>query len=424
MNPRPLTTSANYLATVRGLRELHRLTVAGRQDSPEADAVRDATDVPWQAFTEVEKRRIGGLSEDLHAITDPQQVAPRELNPQVQSRLVDVDEARQRGEWDRALEILRHWAASIEPSVLSYLRGFTWLGAGDPETAALFFEHASKRQPENGAYLAMLLEAMDRFNPAEARRRAREILETPDRYEPVVVAFATDVVLDSVPSLPQAEASQLFRRLIPILESTLNKIEEGDEGGVDRSTFSRTCRLLGFCLELLEQYQAALRCYSRGIAADPSNDVLLVTRGILLYGESPRAVKDFESAIQSGSTAIWPFFFLAHHSLLGGLFERCRSLSERALEMEGSDAVKSELAEWLAISQSELGYPEEIVRESFDRSIRLDPSNERARRNLAAFEAAARPIPASVYEIRDRSAIRVSGMSEGRFRPARPRPAA
>ena len=163
---------------------------------------------------------------------------------------------------------------------------------------------------------------------------------------------------------------------------------------------------------------AALNYYSRGIAADPANDVLLVARGILLYGESPRAVTDFESAIQSGSTVIWPYFFLAHHALLGGQFERCRSLSERALEMEGSDAVKSELAEWLAIAQSELGYPAEIVRESFDRSIRFDPSNERARRNLAAFEAAARPIPSSVYEIRDRSAIRVSGLSERRIRPA------
>jgi tetratricopeptide (TPR) repeat protein len=410
--------SANYLATVRGLRELHRLTVAGRQDSPEADAVRDATDASWEVLTGVEKKRISGLSEDLYAITDSPQAAPRELNPQVQSRLVDVDQARQRGEWDRALEILRRWAASIEPSVLSYLRGFTWLGAGDPETAALFFEHASKLQPENGPYLAMFLDTMNRFNPVEARRRASEILEAPDRYEPVVVAFATDVVLDSVPSLPRVEASQLFRRLIPLLESTLSEIEKGDEGGVDLSTFSKTCRLLGFCHEHLEEYQAALSCYSRGIAADPSNVGLLVTRGILLYGESPRAVKDFESAIQSGSPVIWPYFFLAHHSLVGGLFEQCRSLSERALEMQGSDAIKSEMAEWLAISQSELGYPAEIIRESFDRSIRFDPTNERARRNLAAFEAAGRPIPASAYETRVRSAIRVSGLAERRIRPA------
>lgn len=143
MDPRPLTMSASYLATVRGLRELHRFNVPGLRDSPEADAVRDATDVPWPALTEVEKRRISGLSEDLYALTDPPQSTPREMNPQVQSRLVDVYQARQRGEWDRTLELLRRWAAYVEPSVLSYLRGSTWLGAGDPETAAIFLELAA-----------------------------------------------------------------------------------------------------------------------------------------------------------------------------------------------------------------------------------------------------------------------------------------
>jgi hypothetical protein len=178
------------------------------------------------------------------------------------------------------------------------------------------------------------------------------------------------------------------------------------------------CALLGFCHESLGENQAALSSYSRGIAADPSNDGLRVARGILLYGESSGAIEDFESAIQSGSTLIWPYFFLAHHNLAGGQFERCRALSERAMEMKGSDALKSELAEWLAISQSELGYPTELVRRSFDRSIQFDPTNERARRNLAAYEAAARPAPASAYEMRERSAIRVSGLLARPFRPA------
>ena len=86
--------------------------------------------------------------------------------------------------------------------------------------------------------------------------------------------------------------------------------------------------------------------------------------------------------------------------------------------MKGSEALKSELAEWLAISQSELGYPAEVVRQSFDRSIRFDPTNERARRNLASFEAVARPIPASASRRADKAAIRISGLSERRSRPA------
>lgn len=97
------------------------------------------------------------------------------------------------------------------------------------------------------------------------------------------------------------------------------------------------CTLLGFCHEARGQNQAALGAYSRGLEADPTNVGLLVARGILLYGESGRAIADLESAIQYGSTMVLPYYFLAHHSLLGGQFERCRALSERALEMEGSD---------------------------------------------------------------------------------------
>ena len=132
---------------------MHELTAAGRPDSPEADAVRDATDAPWEALTEEEKRRISGLSEDLYSITDLAHTAVKELNPQAQARLVDVYQARQRGEWDRVFELLRRWGGLPDPSLLSYLRGATWLEAGDLATAAIFYKHASDLQPDNAKLL-------------------------------------------------------------------------------------------------------------------------------------------------------------------------------------------------------------------------------------------------------------------------------
>ena len=67
MPAQPLAMSPNYLAVVRGIRELHNLTAAGQEDSPAADAVRDATDRPWEALTEVERKRASNLSEDRMA---------------------------------------------------------------------------------------------------------------------------------------------------------------------------------------------------------------------------------------------------------------------------------------------------------------------------------------------------------------------
>ncbi len=148
MPPRPLTMSPNYLAFVRGVRELHQLAVAGKEDSPEADAIRDATDGPWEALSEVERKRVGNLSEDLYSLVEPCPVAPP-MNPQAQAKLNEAIAAKQRGDWDTALDLLRSWQAFFDPALVSYLRGGIWLDAGDPAIAALFFEHASRLKLEN-----------------------------------------------------------------------------------------------------------------------------------------------------------------------------------------------------------------------------------------------------------------------------------
>jgi hypothetical protein len=149
MTPQPLTLNPNYLAMVRGVRELHLLMAQGKDDSPEADSIRDATDAPWESLSEVERRRVRNLSEDLYSLDEPA-VPLQPSNPQAQSKLGDVLEARKHGDRDRALDVLRRWGSYFDPALMSYLRGTVWLEAGDPATAALFFGHASKLQPENG----------------------------------------------------------------------------------------------------------------------------------------------------------------------------------------------------------------------------------------------------------------------------------
>src|SRR3954454_14560133 len=122
MTRHPLPMSPNYLAVLRGVRELHQLTVEGRDESPEADAIRDSTDTSWEALTEAERKRVSGISEDLYSISDPAEESPRQLNPQAQAKLTDAFIARESGQWDRAIELLRRWGRYIPPALLSYLR--------------------------------------------------------------------------------------------------------------------------------------------------------------------------------------------------------------------------------------------------------------------------------------------------------------
>lgn len=99
-------SSQHYRQVVRGFLRLHQLTAEGRDESPDADAVRDSLDLPWRALTENEKEKIQGLSADLFAITDPIAGGALETNPQAQKSLAEIFEAKQRGEWDRALALL------------------------------------------------------------------------------------------------------------------------------------------------------------------------------------------------------------------------------------------------------------------------------------------------------------------------------
>jgi tetratricopeptide (TPR) repeat protein len=414
MTRQAFAMSPNYLTFIRGIRELHRLAIEGRDESPEADAIRDATDGPWEALSEAERKRLIGLSEDLYSISEPSAEGPQVMNPQAQARLIVAVEARTRGEWDRALELLRRWGKHVSPALVSYLRGSIWWDAGDPSTAVLFYKHAVQLDPQNGNYLAIFLHVLDRVDPGEAQRRAEGIIQNSEDNPPEAVVRAASVMLMASLTTPEAEEMPMFRRLIPVLERAVSRIAEGDEGGIDRSAYCMAVDLLGSCHEFLGDSQQAIENYTRGLQADPHNDALLVARGILLYGSSPRAITDFELATQYGSPLVWPYFFLAHHHLINRRFEQCRSMCERASRMPASNFVMSELAEWSAISQSELGFPVEMIRAAFENSIRLDASNERARRNLAAFEEAVRPARRKEWQMRSEAAVRTSGLSERR----------
>jgi hypothetical protein len=55
------------LESARLLRELHALFAQGKEESEEADAIREQMEEPWYAMTPQEQERMRGLSADLYA---------------------------------------------------------------------------------------------------------------------------------------------------------------------------------------------------------------------------------------------------------------------------------------------------------------------------------------------------------------------
>ncbi len=408
MTPRPLELSPAFREMARGSRELHRLLAEGKDDSPEADAIRDATDAPWQSLSETDRRRIRNLSEDLYSLHEPVAVA-RESNPQARSKLADAFEARTQGDWDRALDLLRRWGSYLDPATVSYFRGSIWLDGGDPATAALFFEHAAKLQPDDENFPTLFLHALALADPEEGGRRAEAILKEADRWPPMVVARASNMHFESRQSLPGVEIERHLRYLIPILTETIRRLEDNQFEPLDRTSYILVIFLLGSAYELLGQSQLAVAAFSKGLQVAPTNDVLLGMRGMSSYGTSAQAISDFELAVGYRSDLTGPYFFLAHDRLITGRFDECRKLCEQALAMPGSATLKSELYEWMAIAQSELGFPADLVRASFEEAISRNPSNDMAVRNRDAFEAALRTAT-KAWEMRSPASVRISGL--------------
>ncbi|HVA51690.1 MAG TPA: hypothetical protein VNH11_35445 [Pirellulales bacterium] len=419
MLPQPVFGSPSFNLVAKGLLDLHRLIKEGKDDSMEAEAIRDALDAPLKALNPTEKARAQWLSEDLYSVSEPPAaINPKEMNPQAQQQLNEAFEARQSGEWDRALALLRRWREYIAPALLGYLRGSIWLEAGNPEVAAVFYRHASQSDPANAHYRAVYLHALAESDPSATGKLAKDVLLDAENQAPVVVARAAAVRFNETRTASDADSAQLYRDLIPVLDRNVAKLEADENEAGRRSAYAMTVGLLGFCHELLGNAGVAVDYYSRGLQADPNNDGLLVGRGILQYGCSRRAVTDFEQAVRLGTPVVWPYLFLAHHYLSTERFDECRAMCETGLKMQASDTVKSQLEEWRAIAQAELGFSPDLVGAAFEAAIRFDPTNDLAKRNQAAFEACLRATRAPhglEWQQKSELALRQLGLAERRY---------
>jgi tetratricopeptide (TPR) repeat protein len=282
----------------------------------------------------------------------------------------------------------------------------------------MFLEHAAKLDPANAAYLESHLRAMLLAKPESALQMSKEILADVDKHHPIVVVRAANIRFNAIDPAQYTESALVCKNLELVLKHNLTRLEKCDEIASQFPDYCANLALLGLCNEFLGDVNAAADYYSRGILANPNDDLLLAARGILTYGQSAQSIVDLEQAAQLSTELIWPYYFLAHHYLSSQQYDRCRITCERGLQTAGTDLAKSQLEEWRAIAQSELGFSPDLVRTAFEAAIRLDPSNEQARRNLVRFEEAlaSNPRPQRLtWEQRTESAIRSFGLAERRF---------
>ena len=97
--------------------------------------------------------------------------------------------------------------------------------AGDAATAVVFLQHASRLDPDNEFFRAVLLDVLKTADPREAATRAEAILQNSETHGPIVVLYAADTIFAAARGMSGLEAAATYRRLIPIMERTLARLE-------------------------------------------------------------------------------------------------------------------------------------------------------------------------------------------------------
>jgi tetratricopeptide (TPR) repeat protein len=146
--------------------------------------------------------------------------------------------------------------------------------------------------------------------------------------------------------------------------------------------------LSAFCFSAISDFKNAERCYEAALRLQPKDEAILTHRGIVLYGRDPtRAAADFEEAIDLRADFVWPYFFLAHYYMTAGRYGDCLSMTTRALALPANAKVQARCIEWRAICEAMLGYDPEIVVESFNKALQLEPNNRQIAKNRDVFQS-------------------------------------
>lgn len=360
----------------------HVLILEGEEAQP-LDQLEDQMSELWENLDDISRQRLNGMASDLNWIRRKGQPAPK-ARP---AEMVATEErkellaTRMQEDWPKFLHFLRICAPSIPTVNLAYLRAGAYDASGLPKYAAVFYEFAAECDPANAAIGVIALRTLDRVNHAAALTRAAQIVASPLSVPPVVVALSIVMLLrrDEVEGV--AVDRQGYEEILQEAIERLGLEPPSDVGQ------AMTFQLAASAFEILGDSASALRCYEAGLKLSPDNELLLVGKGMALYGiQTNKAVAAFQRVVSNeGSSLVWPYFFLAHHSLLQQNYAESLRMGKLARERATSNVVRAELLGWQAICLSESGYPADVVRPLFERALLLDPANERLQRNLTAF---------------------------------------
>jgi tetratricopeptide (TPR) repeat protein len=390
----------------------HSLLLEGKENAAETLEAEEQMEELWEKLDETQRHSLNGMASDLNWIRrngEPPSKGRKTREEVTERESQELLAAMESKDWHALLNHLRVCAPTLPPVHLGYLRGTAYDALGFPGYARVFFEQAAEFDPANASMGVLALRYVEKTNPENAIRRANKILESPLRHSPVLLAWSVGMILRR----HETEGLPIDRkRFSAVLTDIVKRLPLEPPDAARAMAYQAVAA--GF--EIVGEPEAALRGFDEGLKLAPNNELLLMGKGLLLYGrQTDEAIELFGRLVRQETASVWPYFFLTHYHLLQENYSSSLEMGREAWARAAADPVRAELLEWQAICLTELHYPSEVVRSIFEKALALDPSNPWISKNLASFERAGAKAKESEWHIEEASRLKTQrdeGMRE------------
>jgi tetratricopeptide (TPR) repeat protein len=226
---------------------------------------------------------------------------------------------------------------------------------------------------------------LSRIRPEEAVARSREILEG-KRRQPVLLFKAVELLFARA-ELSERTEPRAYENFLKCLNEGFAADRAGLESRAPKSVLSGAMVLAGLCWKRLGQEADAEREYSQAIEVCPKSPVPFVARGVLNYGrKTGDALSDFQEAIERDCPVVWPYFFLAHSSLLNSRFGDCIKYCQDGLKLAKEPAIAANLMHWRAVARFHAQSDKGELRNALSKAQEWAPDNRWIKADLESVD--------------------------------------
>jgi len=365
---------------IRLLLRHHYLLCSDRSEDFEMDGVEGLLSDSWERLSDAQQQEARGISSDLNWLRrgftpPPKGKKSEEVTASDRQRFQTVVEA---GEHVEVLRATRDCVSVLPAGLIAIARSRSYLSLDLPELAEPFLlatvDLSADRSESSRAAFVMLIHV----NPAAAFAKAEEVIATPEKYPPVVVAFATKFFLDF------AGGAVAMHELATNLLASEKRLEDEPTEKQDRIHFYS---LGGSILSSLRMLDEGRRFFERGLELDPENAELLGLLGeSLYYIDRSKAVNLFERAVAARTTLDRPYLRIAQISLQSKDYQKANVYAARAVDTARDNLSLAAALEIMAICLNQLGVGDRVVLALFERANMLAPSIPTLAYNLDTFK--------------------------------------